>query len=76
MLEENTQHIHTYIYTICMDVMYLCYQMFFKHNLLQASSELCTVTVQLGIGIILVQRFTVDMFTVHPLYYDRTVGLA
>ena len=58
---------------ICMDMMYLCYQMFIKH-LPEASSELCTVTVQ--VGFILVPWFTVDMFTVHALYYDCIVGLA
>lgn len=50
---------------------YLCYQMFFKH-LLQASSELCAVTVE--VGFVLVPCFTVDMLAVHA-YYDG-IGLA
>lgn len=46
---EYAAYKYVYIlYMICIDMMYLCYPMFFKHNPLQASSELCIVTVQVG----------------------------
>ena len=69
-----TKYVYIYIiFMICMDMMYLCHQMFFKH-LPQASSELCTLTVK--VGFIPVPRFTVGMFTVHALYYGCSVDLA